>query len=206
MLRLGFWTSDYKLKEKTVKYRNRLLETRCKKTARLLKVRNEAVTGKMRLTQTILEREEYNVLKRYGPVVHRADNRWPKRIKHIHRKEDDDEVKAKQSGKRKWREGYEAKEHVAMQYAGNYGVRISNRWTNEQMMDRNWSTGNMLYLIDMLLQNFVAQYCLKHSFVKDNRNSCLVLTVCKVTNGDSLHQDNVRKENGKATFAISNTR
>jgi hypothetical protein len=52
------------------------------------------------------------VLKWYGHVVHIADNRWPKRIKRTHRKEDDDEVEAKQSGKRKWREDYEAQERV----------------------------------------------------------------------------------------------
>jgi len=92
------------------------LETRCKKkTARLLKVRNDVITRKMRVTQTILEREGNSVWKCSGHVVHIADNRWPKRIKHSHRKEDDDEVEAKQSAKRKWREGYKAKELVTKQ-------------------------------------------------------------------------------------------
>jgi len=82
------------------------------KTARPLEVRNEVIAGKMRV---IIEREENNVLKWYGHVVHIADNRWPKRTKHSHRKEDDDEAEEKQSWKRKWREGYEAKEHVTTQ-------------------------------------------------------------------------------------------
>jgi hypothetical protein len=51
-------------------------------TARLLKVRNEVITGE------IPSRER----KWYGHVVHIAGKRWHKRIKHINRKEDDNEV------------------------------------------------------------------------------------------------------------------
>ena len=86
-----------------------------KKTARLMKITHEFIRGKIRVTQTDLYREENNVLKWYGHVVHTADSRWHKRTKQRHRKEDDDEVEAKQNGKQKWREGYEAKEHVTTQ-------------------------------------------------------------------------------------------
>jgi len=57
------------------------------KIARLIKVIHDVITGKMRITQTILGIEENNVLKWYGHVAHIAGSRWPKRIKHTHTQE-----------------------------------------------------------------------------------------------------------------------
>jgi hypothetical protein len=48
--------------------------------SKILKVRNEVIREKMGVTQTILERMEYNMLKWYGHVLCMKDNRWPKRI------------------------------------------------------------------------------------------------------------------------------
>jgi hypothetical protein len=56
-----------------------------------LKVRNEVIRGKTRVTQTVVERLENNVLKRYGSLARMEDNRWPKRIMIGHRQEDDGE-------------------------------------------------------------------------------------------------------------------
>ena len=68
---------------------------RAAKTSRLLKVRNEVIREKMRVTQTILERMENSMLKWYGHLVRMEDKRWPKRIMACHRKEDDDEANLK---------------------------------------------------------------------------------------------------------------
>ena len=63
------WTPDYKLQKK-------LLSTdmdvwrRAARTTKLLKVRNEAVGGKMQVTQRILERVENNMLKWCGHSMH----------------------------------------------------------------------------------------------------------------------------------------
>jgi hypothetical protein len=53
---------------------------RAARTSTIVKVRNEVIREKMRVTQIILERMENNMLKWYGHVLRMEDNRWPKRI------------------------------------------------------------------------------------------------------------------------------
>jgi hypothetical protein len=72
------------------------------RTSRLLKLRNEVMREKTRVTQTILERLDKNTLKWSGRVVQMEDNRWLKRIMtwspERRRRRGLPEV----SGKRKW--------------------------------------------------------------------------------------------------------
>ena len=51
---------------------------RAARNSRLLEMRKEVIREKMRVTQTILERLENNMLKWCGDVVHMEDNRGPK--------------------------------------------------------------------------------------------------------------------------------
>jgi hypothetical protein len=53
---------------------------RAARTYKILKVSNETIKQKMGVAQTVVERMEYNTLKRYGHVLHVGDNRWPKGI------------------------------------------------------------------------------------------------------------------------------
>jgi hypothetical protein len=73
-LRLGNLDTGVQVKEKLA------FGEEMQRTARLLKVRNEVITEKLRVTQTILGRKENNVLNWCGQLVHTAGNRWPKRI------------------------------------------------------------------------------------------------------------------------------
>ena len=68
------------VKESTVKYRTDFWR-RAARTSKLLKVRNEVIKERMRVTQTILERLNNIMLKYYGQIVRMEDKRWPKRIK-----------------------------------------------------------------------------------------------------------------------------
>jgi hypothetical protein len=59
-------TLDYELKKEVNSQVQKLTsenEMQKKNPARLLKVRNEIITGKMRVTQSVLEREENNAWK-----------------------------------------------------------------------------------------------------------------------------------------------
>jgi hypothetical protein len=51
---------------------------RAARTSRLLEVRKEVIREKFRVTQTIMERLENNVLKWCGHVVHMEDNKGSK--------------------------------------------------------------------------------------------------------------------------------
>jgi len=54
---------------------------RAARASRLLKVRNEAIRERMRVTQTISGRLDNVMLKYYGQVIRMEDKRRPKRIK-----------------------------------------------------------------------------------------------------------------------------
>jgi hypothetical protein len=74
------WSLDYKLKRALLRTEIDFWK-RAARTSRLLKVRNEVIRERMRVTQTILERLDNIMLKYYGQVVCMEDNRWRKRIK-----------------------------------------------------------------------------------------------------------------------------